>query len=56
MEVVNEDFKKQKVEMQGRPLDEIQKYNFDQALKQSQSDIPTTFGAGSITGFIIAYW
>ena len=52
MEVVNEDFKKQKVEMQNRPLDEIQKYNFDQrGLKQSQSDIPTAFGAGSITGF-----
>ena len=52
MEVINENFQEQKVEMQGRPLDEIQKYNFDQrGLKQSQSDIPTAFGAGSITGF-----
>jgi len=52
MEIINEDFKQQKVEMQGRGLDEIQLYDFDQrALVQSQSDIPTSFGAGSITGF-----
>ena len=51
MEVINENFKEKKVEMQNRPLDEIQKYNFDQrGLKQSQSDIATAFGAGSITG------
>ena len=51
MEVINENFKEKKVEMQGRPLDEIQQYNFDErGLKQSQSDIPTAFGAGSITG------
>ena len=50
MEVINENFQEQKVEMQGRPLDEIQQYNFDQALNQGLSDTPTTFGAGSITG------
>ena len=49
MEVINENFQEQKVEMQGRPLDEIQKYDFDRALNQSQSDIPTNF-AGAFTG------
>ena len=49
MEVINEKFKEKKVEMQGRPLDEIQQYDFDRALKQSQSDIPTNF-ASAITG------
>ncbi len=48
--IMNENFREQKVEMQGRPLDEIQQYNFDQALNQGLSDTPTTFGAGSITG------
>tara|TARA_B100000424_G_scaffold257394_1_gene238247 strand:- start:81 stop:1334 length:1254 start_codon:yes stop_codon:yes gene_type:complete len=48
--IMNENFREQKVEMQGRPLDEIQQYNFDQALNQGLSDQPTTFGAGSITG------
>ena len=48
--IMNENFREQKVEMQGRPLDEIQQYNFDQALDQGLSDTPTTFGAGSITG------
>ena len=50
MEVINENFQEQKVEMQGRPLDEIQKYDFDRGLNQGLSDQPTTFGAGSITG------
>ena len=49
-EIMNENFREQKVEMQGRPLDEIQQYDFDQALDQGLSDQPTTFGAGSITG------
>ena len=48
--IMNENFREQKFEMQGRPLDEIQQYNFDQALNQGLSDQPTTFGAGSITG------
>ena len=48
--IMNENFREQKVEMQGRPLDEIQQYDFDQALNQGLSDTPTTFGAGSITG------
>ena len=48
--IMNENFREQKVEMQGRPLDEIQQYNFDQALNQGLSDTPTTCGAGSITG------
>ena len=47
--IMNENFREQKVEMQGRPLDEIQKYDFDRALNQSQSDIPTNF-AGAFTG------
>ena len=48
--IINENFREQKVEMQGRPLDEIQQYDFDRALEQGISDQPTTFGAGSITG------
>ena len=48
--IMNENFREQKVEMQGRPLDEIQKYDFDRGLNQGLSDQPTTFGAGSITG------
>ena len=47
--IMNENFREQKVEMQGRPLDEIQQYDFDRALNQSQSDIPTNF-AGAFTG------
>ena len=49
MEVINENFQEQKVEMQGRPLDEIQQYYFDRALTQSQSDIPSNF-AGALSG------
>ena len=50
MEVINENFQEKKVEMQGRPLDEIQKYNFDQALKQSQTDLPTNFAIAAAGG------
>ena len=48
--IMNENFREQKVEMQGRPLDEIQQYDFDRGLEQGISDQATTFGAGSITG------
>ena len=48
--IMNENFREQKVEMQGRSLDEIQQYDFDRALNQGLSDQPTTFGAGGITG------
>ncbi len=48
--IMNENFREQKVEMQGRPLDEIQQYDFDRGLNQGLSDQPTTFGAGPITG------
>ena len=50
MEVINENFQEKKVEMQERPLDEIQKYNFDQALKQSQTDLPTNFAIAAAGG------
>ena len=50
MEVINENFQEQKVEMQGRPLDEIQQYNFDRALKQSQTDLPTNFAIAAAGG------
>lgn len=48
--IMNENFREQKVELQGRPLDEIQQYDFDRGLEQGISDQATTFGAGSITG------